>query len=228
MILGAQGWIAALLGQRGWRVNQTSRESMHTWEAPRIIDANMAMGGIGDVVVLQLGTNDGISASELASYMDTTMQHLTTVDRVYWINLRQFRSWVPAANAVIAGAAAKYPNLRILDWDARATPDPSLVFGDGYHLRQGGQLAMAQLIADALDAFVIETGAPIPSTTLPTTTLPTTTSSVETSSTNVEVPRKSSGLDLIVVLAGVAGGLLVVGGGAMLATRVRRKPRPTV
>ncbi len=220
VILGAQGWIAGFLGPRGWRVNQTSRESMHTWEAPRIIDANRARGGIGDVVVLQLGTNDGISASELSSYMETTMQHLAEVDRVYWVNMRQFRSWVPAANAVIAAAAVKWPNLRIIDWDARATPDPSLVYADGYHLTGGGQLVMAELIATTLDEFVLETGG-APTTT---TTLPTTSTSIETSSTEVSVPRKTSGVSLITVLAGLAGVLLIAGIGAMFAMRVRRKP----
>jgi hypothetical protein len=191
---------------------------MHTWEAPRIINANMARGGIGDVVVVQLGTNDGISASELSSYMETTMQHLVDVDRVYWINLRQFRSWVPAANAVIAAAAQKWPNLRIIDWDARATPDPSLVYADGYHLNGRGQAVMAQLIAETLDGFVVETGGAT------TTTLPTTSTTVATSSTKVSVPRKGSGVNVITVVAIVAGGLLGIGIGAMFATRVRKKP----
>ena len=222
VILGAKGWIAGLLWPRGWHVNQTSHESMHTWEAPRIIDANLQRGGIGDVVVVQLGTNDGISASELASYMETTMQHLAGVERVYWINMRQFRSWVPAANAVIAAAAAKWPNLRVIDWDARSTPDPSLVYADGYHLNGRGQAVMAQLIAETLDAYVIET------TGVTTTTRPTTSSSVETSSTKVEKPRSSNGVDLITVLAVVAGTLLGIGIGAMFVTRVRRKPDSSV
>ena len=223
VILGAKGWIAGLLGPRGWHVNQTSHESMHTWEAPRIVDANLQRGGIGDVVVVQLGTNDGISASELTSYMETTMQHLTTVDRVYWINMRQFRSWVPAANAVIATAAVKWPTLRVIDWDARSTPDPSLVYADGYHLNGRGQAVMAQLIAETLDAFAIETTGST-TTTRPTTTRPTTSSSVETSSTKVSVPGKSTGMDLITVLALVAGGLLGIGIGTMFAMRVRKKP----
>ncbi|MSO79486.1 MAG: hypothetical protein EXQ79_07740 [Acidimicrobiia bacterium] len=196
---------------------------MHTWEAPRIVDANLQRGGIGDVVVVQLGTNDGISASELTSYMETTMQHLTTVDRVYWINMRQFRSWVPAANAVIATAAVKWPTLRVIDWDARSTPDPSLVYADGYHLNGRGQAVMAQLIAETLDAFAIETTGST-TTTRPTTTRPTTSSSVETSSTKVSVPGKSTGMDLITVLALVAGGLLGIGIGTMFAMRVRKKP----
>lgn len=106
MIHGAQPWVVNLLSARGWRVNQTSGENMHTWQAPAIVDANRRAFGLGRVVIIQLGTNDGISSAELASYVDTLMQHLATVERVYWVNMRQFTSWVPAANATLAAAAA--------------------------------------------------------------------------------------------------------------------------
>lgn len=223
VILGAKPWVAALLGAQGWRVNQTSWESMHTWEAATIVDANRSRFGIGKVVIVQLGTNDGMNSTELNTYIDAVMPHLATVYRVYWVNLRQFTSWVPAANATIAAAATRYPNLRIIDWDARSTPDPSLVYADGYHLNPAGQVAMAQLLADTLDGFIRETVAAT-TTTTPTTLPSTTSSSASTSSTRVSRARPSGGLDPATLLTAGAGGLVVIGLVAMFATRARRKP----
>jgi len=207
-------------------VNQTSAESMHTWEAPATVDANWGAFGLGSVVIIQLGTNDGISATELASYVDTLMQHLTMVHRVYWVNMRQFTGWVPAANATLAAAAAKWPNLQIIDWDARATPDPSLVYADGYHLNPQGQAAMAQLLAVTLDSYLAEVTAAT-TTTLPPTTVPTTAEpDTSASSATATHPNESEGTDIILSLAAFAGVLLTAGGLAVLATRAgARKTR---
>jgi hypothetical protein len=72
---------------------------------------------------------------------------------VFWVNLRYFRDWVPGANAVLAAATARWPNLSIIDWDARATADPGLVYADGLHLNDFGQIAMAELIGGTLDEY---------------------------------------------------------------------------
>jgi lysophospholipase L1-like esterase len=220
VILGARPWVEALLGARGWRVNQTSWESMHTWQAPAIVDDNKAHGGIGDVVVVQLGTNDGFVAAELQSYMDALMPHLANVERVYWVNLRQFAPWVPAANATIAAEASRFPNMRVIDWDARATPDPSLVYADGYHLNPAGQVAMAELIAQTLDGFVAETAPPATTSTLPATT------STADASTSARVTRHHAGddVDVDVWLGAGVGALALVGLIAMVGDRAKKKP----
>jgi lysophospholipase L1-like esterase len=221
VILGAQPWIVAALAARGWRVNQTSQESLHTWEAGRIVDANRGAFGLGDVVILQLGTNDGGNPAELSAYIDELMGHLATVDRVYWVNMRQFRPWVPAANAVIADAATRYPNLRVIDWDSHATPNPTFVAGDGYHLNAGGAAFMAQLLAYTLDAYLLEVTAGAttlpPTTVAPSTVAPTT--PVSTSSTSASRPEKSEGIALPTVLVALAGVLVFSGVLAVVSTR---------
>lgn len=230
VILGAQPWIVSALTARGWRVNQTSQESLHTWEAGRIVDANRRAFGLGDVAIVQLGTNDGGNPAELAGYVDELMGHLATVDRVYWVNMRQFRPWVPAANAVIADAATRYPNLRVIDWDSHATPNPSLVAGDGYHLNAGGAAFMAQLLAYTLDAYLLEVTAgattTVPSTTVvPSSVAPTTEVSTRTSSTRPTRPEKSEDIALTTVFAGLAGVLLIAGLLAVVSTRASASRR---
>lgn len=154
VILGAQGSIASRLSAEGWQVTQRSQESFHTYNAPGVIDASRS--AIGDVAFVELGSNDGAIPADLARYIDVVMGDLRTVPRVYWLNLRRFAPWVPLANATIAAGATRWPNLRILDWDARATPDPSLVYADGLHLNPAGQAAMADLVERALTSWVVE------------------------------------------------------------------------
>src|SRR6202035_940794 len=87
-----------------------------------------------------------------------------------WVNLRQFRAFVPSLNLELAGATTRWPNLEIADWDTRATPDPSLVYADGLHLTPAGQAAMAELIAQHLDAYVRSRVSASTSTSTTTTT----------------------------------------------------------
>lgn len=154
VLLGAQGTVAARLASTGWTPNVFAAESLHIYNVGPIVDANRF--GNGDVVVISLGANDGISAQELTIWLDGLMEHLRDVPKVFWVNLRQFTDWVPAANAVIADAVHRWPNLAVIDWDTRATPDPGLVYADGLHLNDAGAAAFADLIGSTLDAYVAE------------------------------------------------------------------------
>jgi hypothetical protein len=154
VVLGAQAAMDARLAASGWQPVHAAAESFHIYHAGPIVDA--LRPGFGEVAVVALGANDGLDASELAVWVDGLMAHLQDLRRVYWVNLRQFREWVPAANAVLSDATQRWPNLRIIDWDARATPDPGLVYEDGLHLNLGGQIAMADLIGTTLDEYAQE------------------------------------------------------------------------
>ena len=226
--LGAQPAIAARLGSVGWQVNQWSVQSLHTWQASAVIDSFKAVGGIGDVVFVQLGTNDGSDPALFASEIDGVMQHLQDVPRVYWVNMRYFRDWVPAANAVIAAAATRWPNVRVVDWFGLSTPNPSFVYGDGYHLNPIGQAAMAELFATTLDAWVQERITT--RTTVAVTTAPPPKSSRPAAVALARGPgHHDSSVALTTVLAGVAGALVLAGSTALVAARVdvRRRRQPS-
>ncbi len=151
--LGAQPAIRERMSRLGWLVKQVSVESLHTHQAPGIVAANRRW--IGDVVIVQLGTNDG-GDPQFAAWIDQLMATLKNVPRVYWINLRNFRGFVPTANAMIDAAAKRWKNLRVIDWHSYATPRPWIVAGDGYHLNADGQARMAKIIEDEVGNFVRE------------------------------------------------------------------------
>lgn len=224
IILGARPAIAARLGSVGWVVYHTSIESLHTWQAAPIVDANLAHGGVGEVAFVELGANDGSDPAQLAAEIDLLMYHLRGVRRVYWINMRYFRDWVPAANAEIMAAASRWVNLRVVDWDARSTNDPALVYGDGIHLNPSGQAAMADLLATTLDAWIAERTAPTTTTTT-VTTVPRTLPGVAAPPSST---ARSGGTSGSVQLAAGVGALLMVGATAGAAARagVRRRRRP--
>jgi hypothetical protein len=156
VILGAHDALVNRLA--GWQVTFIARESFFTWQAPAAITAYHA--GVGDISVVALGNNDGEDPGMFANEIDRVMAAFGPVRKVLWVNLRQFRPWVPAANAQLVAATARYPNLEIVDWDARATPDPALVYADGLHLNPGGQGAMAALVGDPVDAAAAQLAAP--------------------------------------------------------------------
>jgi hypothetical protein len=84
------------------------------------------------------------------------MAHVGDVRRVFWVNLRNAREWVPAANADLVAATARWPNLRIIDWDARSSADPWLTYADGLHLNPYGQVVMVEVVGAALGRYAIE------------------------------------------------------------------------
>jgi len=213
--LGAQGAIGAKLSYHGWYVTQVERESLHTWEANAIIDANRQW--IGEVVIIQLGTNDGMDPALFSKSMDQVMGHLQDVRRVYWLNLRNFAPWVPAANVAIVEAAKRWPNMRVVDWSGTASPNPSLVYADGYHLNPAGQEAMAHLLAVTLDAYVVERVTP------PTTTPPVTEAPVVQAAQARNVNRVSDGVPIMPLVLAAAITLLVCG--TTIGLTLRPAPR---
>lgn len=219
--LGAQGAIGAKLSYHGWYVTQVERESLHTYEANAIVDANRQW--IGEVAIIQLGTNDGMDAALFTQWMDGLMGHLRDVRRVYWLNLRNFAPWVPAANVAIVEAAKRWPSMRVVDWSGTASPNPSLVYADGYHLNPAGQEAMARLLAVTLDAYVVERLTP------PTTTPPGTEAPVVQAAHASNVNRLSDGLPIMPLVLAGAITLLLCGAtiGLTLRSGARRSnPQP--
>jgi hypothetical protein len=164
VIVGVQATLAQRLA--GWQVNVYAQEGFSTLAAPAVINASRAL--IGEVVVVGLGNNDAGNPMTFGQRIDAVMQSLPGVRRVIWVNLRQFRAFVPSLNLQLAAATTRWPNLEIADWDTRATPDPSLVYADGLHLTPAGQAAMAELIAQHLDAYVRSRTAASASTTTTT------------------------------------------------------------
>ncbi len=111
-----------------------------------VVQAERAAGTLGHVLVVELGTNGTVTASDF----DAMMQAASGVSRVVFVNVDVPRSWEAADNAVLAAGVARYPGVAdLVDWYTLASGHPEWFTADQVHLQPAGAAAMANLIAAA-------------------------------------------------------------------------------
>ncbi|GAB2026690.1 acyltransferase family protein [Lactovum odontotermitis] len=96
-------------------------------------------------ILIDLGINGTISDADIAAVMKVASGR-----PVFWVNVRVPRSWEAADNATLAAAAAKYPNLHVLDWYSTAINHPEYFVSDEVHLTSDGITAYVQLVGQAV------------------------------------------------------------------------------
>jgi hypothetical protein len=106
-------------------------------------------GPVGDTVVIDVGYNDYVS--RYSRDVDRVMRALRSrgVDTVVWVNLREVRPEYRKMNAIIRAKRARWPELRIADWNARSKGRPWFA-DDGLHLNHSGAWGLAKLIRDSV------------------------------------------------------------------------------
>lgn len=142
VMLGAQSALEARMP--GFITN--AAVSRHFGEAVDIARQYRDAGQLGDVVVVHMGTNGLITASEFDAMMDS----LRAVKRVVIVNLRVPRRWEGQDNDVLAAGVARWPNAVLLDWNTVGNANPGWFWNDGFHLRPDGAISYAELIAQAI------------------------------------------------------------------------------
>jgi hypothetical protein len=109
-----------------------------------VVQAARAAGRLGNVLVVELGTNGSVTPADV----DAMMQAAAGVQRVVFVNIDVPRSWEAPDNAVLAAAVARYPGVAVLaDWYTLSSAHPEWFTPDQVHLQPTGAQAMAALIA---------------------------------------------------------------------------------
>ncbi len=109
-----------------------------------VVQADRAAGTLGAVLVVELGTNGTVTASDF----DAMMQAAAGVKRVVFVNIDVPRPWEAPDNAVLAAGVARYPGVAVLaDWYTLSTPHPEWFTPDQVHLEPVGAQALAGLVA---------------------------------------------------------------------------------
>jgi lysophospholipase L1-like esterase len=144
VMLGAAAAIPAAMAP--WDVVVDAAVSRSTLAGLEVLRARAAE--VHDVVVVQLGTNDGADTALFEQRVRAVMDHLAGVALVVWLTTREARPYYAASNEVVRRVVGSYPNGVVADW-ARLAP-PGAVYADGLHLRPEGAAAMAALIRDTV------------------------------------------------------------------------------
>ena len=111
-----------------------------------ILEHREETGALAGTVIVQLGNNGPFYDGQF----DEVMAALRDVPTVIWINVRVPREWEAHNNRIIASGVARYPNARMVDWNAATAGRPDLFWNDGYHPRPAGAKLYADLVTSAL------------------------------------------------------------------------------
>jgi hypothetical protein len=121
------------------------------WGAGEEELAQLKAGGrLGAEVIVALGTNGPITATDFSDMMTV----LQGASRIVFVNIHVDRPWQDPNNAVLAQGAASYPGVLIADWATLAAANPQWFGPDGTHLAIDGPGAqeLASLIATTLSS----------------------------------------------------------------------------
>jgi peptidoglycan/LPS O-acetylase OafA/YrhL/lysophospholipase L1-like esterase len=112
-----------------------------------LIAQRKAAGTLGQIVIVQLGTNGLIDPADF----DRMMGLLADRQKVVLINAKVPRPWEQEVNDTLAAGAAKYKgNTVLLDWHGYAGAHPEFFYDDGIHLNPVGRDAYARFVAQSL------------------------------------------------------------------------------
>jgi hypothetical protein len=131
VMLGATNQLQAA----GFVVNAS--ESRQGDATANVVGQLRASGQIGEIVVIQVGTNGPVSQETY----DLIMSFLPAaeVPKVVFLTVHApGKGWIGPNNAIIYGLQSRFANVQVLDWDGLVTSGqvPGLA-GDGIHLGNG-------------------------------------------------------------------------------------------
>ena len=114
-------------------------------EARDVVSELRAKGRLGNVVVIELGTNGAFTEKQLAELLDS----VDDVEHIVLINTRVPRKWQNRVNKSLSEAAKKNEKVTLLDWYA-ASEGKSFFYDDGVHLKREGAEYYASLLVKTL------------------------------------------------------------------------------
>jgi hypothetical protein len=136
---------------------------------PSAVQVIQSLGSkLGDNVVVAVGYND--LEDQYAGNVEDAIDAMTAagVKHIWWLTLRAARHPYVTMNSDIVQAAARHPQVSVIDWNLYSRSHPEWFQDDGIHPLNSGAVAMARLIHKSLlSAGVASAPARITTTELP-------------------------------------------------------------
>ncbi|CAM3371727.1 MULTISPECIES: acyltransferase family protein [Paenibacillus] len=100
----------------------------------------------GGTVIIGLGTNGAFAQKDL----DSLLKSLEPAQSILLVNTRVPREWEQNVNEMLAAAADRYPNVKLIDWYSASKGHPEYFRSDGVHLEPEGAAAYTSMLLEAL------------------------------------------------------------------------------
>jgi peptidoglycan/LPS O-acetylase OafA/YrhL len=113
--------------------------------AINLLSQRAASNLLGEVVLIHIGNNGTFTSAEFDQIMAIAGNR-----KVIFLNLHVPRSWQDSNNAVIADGVSRYPNARLVDWQATGDAHPELFYNDSIHLTPAGASTYTSMVIAAL------------------------------------------------------------------------------
>ena len=131
--------------EAGIRVD--AAESRQATVIAEILETASSNNLLANAVVIHAGTNGPINAETMVRMMVAT----ASVKTVVVLTVKADVAWAETTNALIRGLAVTHPNVVVVDWEAAASANSAMLYGDGIHLKgAAGTSFYTNLILSAL------------------------------------------------------------------------------
>jgi len=101
---------------------------------------------LGEIVILQLGTNGSFTEKQLME----TLDQLEGTEKIILINARVPRPWEAVVNETLSKVTKSYDNIKLIDWHSASAGHDDYFRSDGVHLESSGVEAYAEIIIETL------------------------------------------------------------------------------
>jgi peptidoglycan/LPS O-acetylase OafA/YrhL len=140
---GESVMLSALRSLSDAGITVKAAEAIQASDILEMIGNAKAANELGNIVIVQVGTNGTVTQAEL----DAIMTQLAQTPLAIFLTVHADRSWIAGNNELIRALPAKYPNVKIVDWDEMVTTDPSILASDQIHVDDRRKYAAAIVAA---------------------------------------------------------------------------------
>jgi len=117
-------------------------------EAPKIIQQLQKTNSLGEVVVIELGTNGAFTKKQMISVIKSLENR-----KVLFVNTRVPRQWESIVNKNLKDVSSNFSkNTKVVDWYKASANHNSYFESDGVHLKPEGAKVYASLIKNAIES----------------------------------------------------------------------------
>jgi hypothetical protein len=132
-----------------WSLLVDTKVGRFTREGVKVARGWEAQGDIGQIAVVGLGNNFS-PGEDIAGEIDDMMSVFADTEHVIWFTVAEYRPQQAKVNTALRAAAARYPKLVLVDWNAWYESRRNFTGRDHLHLTPAGAAAYASLIAAAV------------------------------------------------------------------------------